>query len=90
MAKVPLALAFGSLLLASCNSDEPSSAETFGEAVRHNMAAQIIDPDPADLTLPPGDGERTALMSRRYQTDKVTKPAETLVGPGAFGSPAAQ
>ena len=63
------------LALAACGTDadpwRPTTAETFGEAVRQNMAVQVVDPEPADLDLPQGDGDRTLLMIDRYKTDKV-------------------
>jgi hypothetical protein len=89
--KLPLLLLPG-LLLGACATDPnpfaPTTAETFGEAVRYNMAVQIIDPEPEDLALPPADGDRTLLMTGRYKTDKVRKPEETTIGPLSGGSTA--
>jgi hypothetical protein len=89
--KLPLLL-LPALLLGACATDPnpfaPTTAETFGEAVRHNMAVQIIDPEPEDLALPPTDGDRTLLMTGRYKTDKVKKPEETTIGPLSGGSTA--
>ena len=86
--KLPLLL-LPTFLLGACATDPnpfaPTTAETFGEAVRHNMAVQIIDPEPEDLALPPADGDRTLLMTGRYKTDKVKKPEETAIGPMSSG-----
>ena len=65
--------------LAAC-SDKPvdTPRPEFGEAVRANMEAQIINPEPNEsTTLPPSDGVRRGLMIRRYQTDEVEQPRET-------------
>jgi type IV pilus biogenesis protein CpaD/CtpE len=63
------------LVLAACTTPANTPRPEFGEAVRNNMAAQIIDPNPpADMTLPPSDGVRRALMIQRYQADEVETP----------------
>lgn len=70
----PIVLGAG-LVLAACNTPANTPRPEFGEAVRNNMAAQIIDPNPpADMELPPADGVRRALMIERYQADKVETP----------------
>jgi type IV pilus biogenesis protein CpaD/CtpE len=64
------------LALAACTTPANTPRPEFGEAVRNNMAAQIIDPNPpADMALPPSDGVRRALMIQRYQADEVESPA---------------
>jgi type IV pilus biogenesis protein CpaD/CtpE len=63
------------LVLAACNTPANTPRPEFGQAVRNNMAAQIIDPNPpADMALPPSDGVRRALMMQRYQADEVETP----------------
>ena len=63
------------LVLAACNTPANEPRPEFGEAVRHNMAAQIIDPNPPEnMELPPSDGVRRALMIQRYQADDVESP----------------
>jgi type IV pilus biogenesis protein CpaD/CtpE len=63
------------LALAACSTPANTPRPEFGEAVRNNMAAQIIDPNPpADMALPPSDGVRRALMIQRYQADQVETP----------------
>jgi type IV pilus biogenesis protein CpaD/CtpE len=64
------------LALAACTTPANTPRPEFGQAVRNNMAAQIIDPNPpADMALPPSDGVRRALMIQRYQADEVETPA---------------
>jgi type IV pilus biogenesis protein CpaD/CtpE len=64
-----------SLLLAACNTPANAPRPEFGEAVRNNMTAQIIDPNPPEnMELPPSDGVRRSLMIERYQADEVESP----------------
>jgi type IV pilus biogenesis protein CpaD/CtpE len=65
------------LLLAACDTTPANTPRAeFGEAVRNNMAAQIVDPQPPeDMELLPSDGVRRALMIERYQADEVEAPA---------------
>jgi type IV pilus biogenesis protein CpaD/CtpE len=63
------------LLLVACNTPANTPRPEFGQAVRNNMAAQIIDPQPPeDMALPPSDGVRRALAIQRYQADEVEPP----------------
>ena len=63
--------------LAGCNTPADLPRPEFGEAVRSNMAAHIIDPTPPEsMELPPADGVRRSLMAQRYQVDKVETPRE--------------
>jgi type IV pilus biogenesis protein CpaD/CtpE len=78
-------------LMAGCAKDprEPiglSTDEPFGDAVRANMAAHIIDPTPPDPksgtglgNADPGDGQRRVLMIERYRADQVETPATTAI-----------
>jgi len=43
----------------------------FGNAVRHNATAQVIDPSPADSGAPALDGGRAEAALRRYRADAV-------------------
>ena len=64
------------LVLAACTTPANTPRPEFGEAVRNNMAAHIIDPNPPEtMELPPSDGVRRALMIQRYQADEVETPA---------------
>jgi hypothetical protein len=74
------ALFFLSAFAAGCASDRPVGLppDNFGEAVRFNAAAEIVNPtapmDKAPLTY---NGERASLAQQRYLTDTVEAPAET-------------
>jgi type IV pilus biogenesis protein CpaD/CtpE len=63
------------LMLAACSTPANTPRPEFGQAVRNNMAAHIIDPNPPEsMELPPSDGVRRSLMIERYQADKVETP----------------
>ncbi|HWJ58216.1 MAG TPA: hypothetical protein VNR68_01015 [Sphingomicrobium sp.] len=70
--------------LSACNTATPNrhigDADPFmGEAVRHNSAMMIINPDPvypADSAQPGDNGDKMANAVKRYRTDKV-KAVET-------------
>jgi hypothetical protein len=60
--------------------------DDFGNAVRTNVAGQIVNPaapvDRSPLTL---NGTRAALQQQRYVTDMVEKPADVGTLNGATG-----
>ena len=76
------------LILAGCSYQDgtdlgllpyspPTYAPTpgFGNAVAQNQAAHIIDPEPAEVGVPPDfDGRRAALAISRYQRGQVIRP----------------
>ena len=55
----------------------------FGNSVRHNMALQIINPEPAEAGLPAPDldGARAAGAMERYKAGEVT-PIEVITTTG--------
>ena len=66
---------FAGLVLAACTGPANTPRPEFGQAVRNNMTAQIIDPNPPEnMELPPSDGVRRSLMIQRYQADEVESP----------------
>jgi type IV pilus biogenesis protein CpaD/CtpE len=78
MSKQHLILVLG-LGLAACSTPADQPRPEFGEAVRANMALQIVNPEPPEsMELPPSDGVRRSLMVRRYQTDEVEPPRDEL------------
>jgi type IV pilus biogenesis protein CpaD/CtpE len=85
----PIVLVAG-LLLAACSTPANTPRPEFGLAVRTNMAAQIIDPNPPEsMELPPSDGVRRSLMIQRYQVDAVEPPllpVTTTLGLEVVGS----
>ncbi len=65
------AAAMAALIAAGCS---PTDA-TFGNAVRHTMAAQVVDPDPQyENPVPTTEGAKGAAAVERYRTDKVKQP----------------
>ena len=73
-------LLFGVLalgLLAGCNTVNHQSGSVdpaFGEALKYDMAIQVIDPDPVyheDGAQPGESGAKGAAAVRRYRTDQV-------------------
>jgi hypothetical protein len=68
-------LALAALTLVACAPvDEPTPG--FGNAVRQNMAAHIVNPDPHpdDMAPPEFDGARSGDASQRYREGKVKVP----------------
>ncbi len=62
-----------SFLLVACENQNIALSEGFGNSVRQNMAAHIINPDPAyDAgSVPATDGARTAGTVERYRAGEV-------------------
>lgn len=83
-----LFLAGGFALLTACQPvDAPSAG--FGDSVRQNMAAQIINPEPrAGAMAPPEeyDGDRAGSAMQRYREGKVYKPTNSGATPFATTS----
>lgn len=65
------------LLLGGCTrppSLGPGEAD-FGNAVRHNIEAQVVNPEPMpEDGSAPYDGHRAARGINRYQTDDIKQP----------------
>lgn len=62
------------LTLAACEDPRALSPD-FGASVRHNMAAQIINPTPATADAQPDqDGTRAGDAWERYRTGTVYRP----------------
>jgi type IV pilus biogenesis protein CpaD/CtpE len=64
------------LLLAACAEHDLHPPRTFGEAVRNNIAQQVVNPEPSSTALAPAPGVRRGIMVGRYQTDQVEPPIE--------------
>ena len=73
--------------IAACASQDKLHP-SFGNAVQHNMAVQIINPSPTysgAQQVPGLDGPRAAGTQERYDTGKVIQPEKlrtTKVGGG--------
>ena len=81
------------VLLAGCQTAAPlpqagSLDAGFGEAVKYDMAIQVIDPDPVydqNDAQPGADGAKGAAAVKRYRTDQV-KQVETQTTTQGSGS----
>jgi hypothetical protein len=81
-ALLPL-LCVAALGLGACETIHPSGSAdpAFGEAVKHNMAIQTIDPDPVyspEDAQPGAHGAKGSAAVKRYRTDQV-KDVEQIV-----------
>lgn len=72
--KSPLVILVALSMTAACAPADQTSPG-FGNAVRQNIAAQVVNPDPtlADAA-PEFDGERARDAVQRYRDDKVKRP----------------
>ncbi|MFA7430415.1 MAG: hypothetical protein WCZ23_09690 [Rhodospirillaceae bacterium] len=61
------------VLTAACEpQDRATLHPSFGNAVQHNMAMHVVNPNPARVDVPPDySGQRTAIALGRYNTDTV-------------------
>lgn len=78
--RIIVVIALAPIALAACqdpSKPRPVLHSSFGDAVRHNMAVQIINPEGDQNFTPPGlDGDRAAIAVERYRTDKTEKVVE--------------
>lgn len=65
-------------LLSGCQTTMDETSEVFGQAVRHNIAAQTIEPTPEQKqnTYIRPDSQRMALARERYRKDEVEEPED--------------
>lgn len=70
-------LAFSTLLV-GCENNNVGISDSFGNAVRQNMAAHIINPEPIldTQTVPDTDGARAAAAAERYRSGDTTEVEE--------------
>jgi hypothetical protein len=67
------------LILSGCNQPPWPPVATLGNAVKHDMAVHVINPDPHWGPAPPAlDGQRAGLLMRRYTGQAVIKPEEVI------------
>lgn len=83
-------VALAPVALAACeNPAKPKATlhSSFGDAVRHNMAVQIVNPEGSqDFSPPEMDGDRASNAVTRYrtgQTEKVVEQRTSDVGGGS-------
>ncbi len=60
------------LALGACNAVTNGPDADIGASVRHNMAVQIINPEPVYEEPAPVLANRPALAIERYRTDTIT------------------
>ena len=81
-----LALSLAAIGLAACETPSEHITADFGNAVRHNMAAQIINPEGSRVDeVPAQDGERVLRAHDRLVTEEKAAPAlrtTTTTAPG--------
>ncbi|MFO0997835.1 MAG: hypothetical protein U1F33_14240 [Alphaproteobacteria bacterium] len=73
----------GGILVAATGCDERRAtlSPNFGNAVRHNIAIQTINPNPNDTAIPPDlNGERAAEVIDRYIQGEI-RPAPSFAPP---------
>lgn len=79
-ARICLAGLAGALLLGGCATnaltEQPGDSQ-FGDANRHTMMAQVVNPDPVYDGPAASSGEHAAQAIERYRTDSVKEP-ETI------------
>jgi hypothetical protein len=87
--KLSLSLISALFLLAGCGGEAGLGPAQFGNSVRQNIAAQVVNPDGAEedgsLTY---NGERSALAQKHYTMDTVEKakaPKTSTVAGGGGG-----
>jgi hypothetical protein len=62
------------LALGACADPHMPLNPNFGESVAANMAAQIINPVPANRPPPTTNGKRVGDAMQRYRTERVYPP----------------
>jgi hypothetical protein len=75
-------IASGGLVVASCSPNDT----TLGATVRHNIAAQTVDPDPKYEGDHTTNGDVIKGAQERYRTDRVKKPKTIRTTEGGGGS----
>jgi len=72
--KFPVLVAITGLVSVTILSACTPNDTTFGGAVRHNYAAQVINPDPEYDEEMTATGETNQAAVERYRTDQVKEP----------------
>jgi len=68
------------LALAACADPHQPLSPDFGNAVRANISAQVVNPNPAMAGANDMDGQRAGKAIDRYHTNKVYVPRLPLEG----------
>lgn len=74
--KITVVLSSG--LLMACQTTMEMPTEGFGAAVKHNIAAQTVEPTPEQKqnTYIRPDSQRMAVARDRYRKDQVEEPVD--------------
>lgn len=66
----------GAAALAGCSDTLPlNQIDGFGAAVRHNIEAQVVNPNPKPEAGPiPMNGNRAGIAMERYEADQIKQP----------------
>jgi type IV pilus biogenesis protein CpaD/CtpE len=68
------------LALAACADPHEPLSRDFGNAVRANIAAQVVNPNPTPVGTIDTNGQRMGTTIDRYVNNKVYQPHLPLVG----------
>ncbi|NNE59155.1 MAG: hypothetical protein HKN36_13700 [Hellea sp.] len=76
--KTVLILSAAASLGACATNDMSMTSDTFGMAVRHNIAVQTVEPTPEQKqnTYIQPDAQRMANAQERYRKDEVEEPED--------------
>lgn len=77
------------LLVAGCAEEhaQPIAFTPHGAAVRHNMAAQIVDPIPSVTPPGPMDADRALLALERYRAGETEALSDVSTSPTVVVAP---
>src|SRR5258706_14556985 len=83
VAPIAIAAAAAAALLTGCTANDTS----LGDALKTNMALQVVDPDPVARTnaVPGESGERSAVATARYRKGAVKQPVSVTTTTRASG-----
>jgi hypothetical protein len=73
------------LALAACTDPHQPLSADFGNAVNNNIAAQVVNPNPALAGSNDTDGQRAGSAMNRYQTNRVYQPHLPLESGRVYG-----
>jgi len=77
--RIAIFLTAGVFSLAACADTQAPLNAGFGDAYKHNIAVQVVDPEPANAGsgAPALEGERARVAIDRYRGSKVLIPEST-------------
>lgn len=78
------------LALAACADPHEPLSRDFGNAVRANMAAQVVNPNPTPVGTIDTNGQRLGTTIDRYVNNKVYQPHLPLENGNVYAQPVQQ